>query len=234
MTRAVGTAMEWDSITWEEFERALIEYRDSQYLGLSRTSGENAYVELFAELADVPMKERVSHVSSMVLFLNRWRCHFPRNESPPAIAGWLSREADILQSLVGVSIVDAGITERVGDFDRLHESLIELRRGDPRIFTMSDACASKLLHQMVPALFVMWDSKIRSGFVSYGTFMTRMHHFALRLRDELAPNEGRADIDGFLQNALGYRVRKPLAKYIDEYNWWVAWGLGVPRADAGP
>lgn len=35
--------------------------------------------------------------------------------------------------------------------------------------------------------------------------------FALHLRDRLAPEEARADIDG-------YQVRKTLAKYIDEYN----------------
>ena len=53
-----------------------------------------------------------------------------------------------------------------------------------------------------------------------------MHEFALELRDRLAPVEARGDIDGYLQTALGYSVKKPLAKYIDEYNWWVAWGLG--------
>jgi hypothetical protein len=60
-----------------------------------------------------------------------------------------------------MSIVDEAVTQHTRDFDHLHDSLIALRQGDPRIFTMGDACASKLLHQMVPALFVMWDSKIR-------------------------------------------------------------------------
>lgn len=222
--------VDWASVTWEAFERALTEYRDREYLGRSRISGENAYLDLFAELADVPMVERVSHVESVVLFLNRWNCHFPREESPAAIAAWLSREGGTLQSLVGSSILDSEVPERVGDFDRLHDSLIELRRGSPRIFTMSDACASKLLHQMVPALFVMWDSKIRSGFGNYGAFVLDMHRFALLLRDELAPEEARTDIDGYLQRALAYSVRKPLAKYIDEYNWWVAWGLSPTSA----
>lgn len=216
--------MEWDSVTWDDFERALVAYRDSQFLGSSRISGENAYLGLFTELANVSVGERVSHVASLVLFLNRWNCHFPRDESPAAITGWLSREGVVLQSLVGISILDSGVTERVSDLDALYESLIELRRGNPRISTMGDACASKLLHQMVPGLFVMWDLKIKSGFASYGAFMIRMHHFALRLRDELAPEEAQSDIDGFLTDALGYPVRKPLAKYIDEYNWWNARG----------
>jgi len=217
--------VDWDSVSWQQFDGALREYRDREYLGRSRISGENAYLDLFAELAGVPMVERVEHIESVVLFLNRWNCRFPRDESPAAIAAWLSREGKALQSLVGLSILDPRVTKRLGDFDRFHDSLMKLRRGSPRIFTMSDACASKLMHQMVPTLFVMWDSRIRTGFESYGAFMLDMHRFALRLRDELAPAKARADIDGYLQRALDYPVRKPLAKYIDEYNWWVAWRL---------
>jgi hypothetical protein len=62
---------------------------------------------------------------------------------------------------------------------------------------MGDACASKLLHQMVPTLFVMWDSKIKFGFgTTYGSFMLDTHRFALRLRHQLAPMEARTDIEG--------------------------------------
>lgn len=215
--------MTWESVTWAEFERALVEYRDREYLGRSRISGENAYLELITELEDVPISERGSHADSIVLFLNRWNCHFPRDESPAAISAWLSREAAVLESLAGLSLLDSAVPERRVELTRLHDSLIELRRGSPRIFTMSDACASKLLHQMVPSLFVMWDSKIKAGYGDYGAFMLEMRRFALHLRDELAPEEARSDIDGYLQQALGYPARKPLAKYIDEYNWWVAW-----------
>ena len=91
---------------------------------------------------------------------------------------------------------------------------------------MGDAAASKILGVMVPPLFVMWDKEIKKGGWGYGEFMLRMHEFALELRDRLAPVEARRDIDGYLQTTLGYSVKKPLAKYIDEYNWWVAWGLG--------
>jgi hypothetical protein len=215
--------VDWASLTWESFERALVEYRDQEFIGRSPTSGENAYLRLAAELAGVPMADRTAHAESIVLFLNRWNCRFPRAESPAAIAGWIASEAPALESLAGLSIVDAEIPVRVRELDRMHESLIALRRGDPRIFNMSDACASKLLGQMVPALFVMWDSKIRAGFASYGEFMLAMHRLAHRLRDELAPEDARADIDGYLQRLLAYPVRKPLAKYIDEYNWPLAW-----------
>jgi hypothetical protein len=45
----------------------------------------------------------------------------------------------------------------------------------------------------------------------YGDFLLRMHGPAVRIRDELAPEEARDDIDRYLQRTLGYHVRKPLA-----------------------
>lgn len=219
--------MDSNIVAWEDFERALVEYRDTEFLGRSPTAGENAYLSLAAELADVPIAERAAHAAAIVLFLNRWNCRFPREESALAIAGWLERERGALESRLGLSVLSEQVPELTEEFDRLHDSLIDLRQGDPRIFTMSDACASKLLGQMVPALFVMWDQKIRIGFASYGAFMTEMHQLAHRLQDELSPPEARADLEGYLQQMLGYPARKPLAKYIDEYNWWRAWGLGT-------
>ena len=58
-----------------------------------------------------------------------------------------------------------------------------------------------------------------------------MHSLAVRIRDELAPEKARDDIDGYLQRTHGHPVRKPLATYIDEYNWWLAWEVG--RSDDG-
>ena len=173
--------MDSSTVTWEDFERAIVEYRDKEFLGRSPTAGENAYLSLAAELATVPIVERASHAASIVLFLNRWNCRFPRGESAAAIAGWLERESGALEDLVGLSVLNERIPALVPEFDRLHDSLIELRQGNPRIFTMSDACASKLLGQMVPALFVMWDSKIRVGFPSYGVFMSQMRDLARKL-----------------------------------------------------
>jgi hypothetical protein len=57
--------MNWHSLPWAEFERALVEYRDR-----SPTTGENAYLELVAEVAGVPIRECEAHVESIVLFLN--------------------------------------------------------------------------------------------------------------------------------------------------------------------
>jgi hypothetical protein len=215
-------SMGFSEVTWEQFIRAITSYRDAEFTARSPIDGERAYLALTAELAEVPLADRGAHVNSIVLFLNRWRCRFPTEASRAAIASWISREAGSLEAISGRSILDP-LGDAQEEFDRLHESLIALRRGDPAISTMGVACASKLLHQMVPPLFVMWDDRIRIGRETYGEFMVRMHGLALRLRDELSPEEARPDMDGYLQRLLGYPVRKPLAKYIDEFNWWLAW-----------
>jgi hypothetical protein len=227
----------WASATWPEFERAVTEYRDREYTGVSAVSGENAYLALFTELADVPISGRAAHIDSLVLFLNRWKCHIPTktDETRAALREWLEREEGSLDALADVTLLDAALPAYQRECERLYESLIALRsNAGPRIPTMGDAAASKILHQMVPSLFVMWDKEIKKS-LGYGEFMLLMHEFGLRLRDELAPEEAHLDIEGYLNRTLGYPVRKPLAKYIDEYNWWLAWGLGAaaPMASEG-
>jgi hypothetical protein len=226
--------VDWKSLTWEQFERALSEYRDREYLGRSRSSGENAYLQIVTELAHVSMAERAQHVDSLVLFLNRWNCHFPSRtaETRKALREWLAREGDSLEALGDVSLIDPAVAAHREECEQLYASLISLRdsMNGPRIPTMGDAAASKILHVMLPSLFVMWDKEIKRGGWQYGDFLLQMHTVALRLRDELAPEEARADVAGYLERRLGYPVRKTLAKYIDEYNWWVAWGLGTPQA----
>jgi hypothetical protein len=229
-----SSRVNWESATWRDFERALIEYRDREYLGRSRISGENAYLALFEELARVPIAAREAHLDSLVLFLNRWNCHFPTrtSETRNALRGWLQRERESLEALVAFSLTDADLAERRGECERLYSSLIALRdSGSARIPTMGDAAASKILHLMIPPLFVMWDKEIKKAGWRYGEFMAQMNTFALHLRDALAPAEARPDIEDYLQTALGYPIKKPLAKYIDEYNWWLAWGLGAIAAD---
>jgi hypothetical protein len=189
-------------------------------------AGENAYLDVFTELQQVPIAERTLRVDSLIVFLNRWACHFPTKtaETRNALRGWIERERDSLSALAPLSLRDAALPAHSGEYERLYRSLIALKDGDgPRIPTMGDAAASKILHLMVPPLFVMWDKKIKGGLSRYADFQLQMHNLALRLYG-LAPIEARTDLDGYLQRKLGYPIRKPLAKYIDEYNWWLVWG----------
>jgi hypothetical protein len=67
----------------------------------------------------------------------------------------------------------------------------------------------------------MWDKEIRrSAPEGYGSYLLQMHALARRLTHE-APAD---DVEAYLQELLGYETRKTLAKYLDEYNWFVAVG----------
>ena len=88
---------------------------------------------------------------------------------------------------------------------------------------MSDAAASKTLHMLIPELFVMWDKEIkRSTPGGYGAYQREMHKLAGRLASQAGVPTG--ELEKRLQQQLGYRGRKPLTKYLDEYNWFEAVG----------
>ena len=218
--------MDWDSVTWASFIKGLTDYRDREYLKASRVSGEHAYLSVLEEFAPLSILERRTHVDSLILFLNRWSCHFPTKtaETRTALTRWIEREASALGEIATATLCDEQLSERIAELERLYASLIALRQApEARIPTMGDAAASKILHLMVPDLFVMWDREIKKGGWGYGRFMLRMRDLAIDLRETLAPPEARSDVEGYLQHELGYPVRKSLAKFIDEFNWWLAW-----------
>lgn len=142
------------------------------------------------------------------------------------VGGWIREQARSLEEQRDSTIFDPRVARRTGTYDRLHDGLVRLkRRGVPN---MSDAAASKVLHQLNPQLFVMRDRNVKPYASGYGSFMGQMHALAVRLRDS-APAEARDDLEGFLQRELGYPVRKTFAKYLDEYNWYVAFGAERAR-----
>jgi hypothetical protein len=97
-------------------------------------------------------------------------------ETRIALREWLEREQDTLEALGGLSLTDSGLAEHNEDCERLYSSLIALRdsMGGARIPTMGDAAASKILHLMVPPLFVMWDKEIKKAGWRYGEFLLQM------------------------------------------------------------
>ena len=232
-------------MSWERFETALAEYRDAEYHGRSRNAGENAYLHVFDELAGLPIAERDIHADSIIQFLNVWACHFPTRtpNTRTALRSWINREASSLQGLVDLSITDLEGGGHRAECERLYASLLDLQSvsNGPSIPTMDHAAASKILHLMIPPLFVMWDTKIKKGELGYGDFLIRMHELALELHRR-APAAASSDLEAYLQRTLGYPVCKPLAKYIDEYNWWLAWGpaaaalirSGLPSGERPP
>ena len=88
--------------------------------------------------------------------------------------------------------------------------------------------ASKMLHTIVPELFVMWDRKIRKGILGnenrkYGTdyiddFLPQMQQEAIEVKNSCA-EKLKLEQDQAIEYVSKHAGGKTLAKLIDEYNY---------------
>jgi len=87
-----------------------------------------------------------------------------------------------------------------------------------------DTVASKVLHFFNTELFVMWDSDIQ---VSYGKFSDQgyleflgiMQAHAIEVINTFQQLGLSPELADFLSEELGYKARRPLTKFLDDYNW---------------
>jgi hypothetical protein len=171
-------------------------------------------VRCLAALEGLSMIERAARADDIVRFLNSWAARVSRNETPAMLAAWVSERVEPLERVAALTIADERLPSHFEELDALYASL--MTAGRAKVRNWSDAANSKALHQLVPGVFVMWDKKIKQSARDYGDFMQRMHRLA---RGVVRKSPYPADrIETELQSALGYSVRKPLAKYLDEFN----------------
>ena len=192
----------WDEVSWADFVAGLEGYRDH-----------------FPRAAAAPDADPQS-AAEIIAVLNKWACRLSTTRAPAALGGWLDTHRALLEGLEGLDIVNRGVPTRATELGELHDELISHMQAGG-VPNMGPAAASKALYLLQPRLFVMWDREIsRSAPEGYGAYLLDMHRLALRLTEE-APAE---DVEGYLQELLGYETRKTLAKYLDEFNWFEAVG----------
>ena len=212
--------LRWTELSWDEFVTGLEGFRD-YYSGESRE--DETYVECLALMQSRPLQARASG-RELVDFLNRWACRLSSVKTPGLIAGWAHDHMTHLEKFEPLTIIDAALPDRADELGFLHDDLIaHVKAGG--VLNMGDAAASKTLHMLIPELFVMWDKEIkRSAPGGYGAYQRQMHTLARRLAAEVGVPIRKVETQ--LQERLGYRARKPLTKYLDEYNWFEAVGRG--------
>jgi hypothetical protein len=194
--------LDWDRVTWNDFVAGLEGYRDH-----------------FPRAARAP-EHHPENAAEIIALLNKWACRLSTARAPGALGIWLRAHATDLEKAEQLTITDPRLPDHVEALGALHDDLIREMRA-ARVNNFADAAASKTLHLLNPALFVMWDKEIRrSAPEGYGSYLLEMHGLALRLAEQ-APTE---DVEGYVQDLLGYETRKTLAKYLDEYNWFEAVG----------
>lgn len=209
----------WDDLSWTAFVAGLKGYRDHFS---AKDREDRVYFRSLDVLQARPLAARPALATDLVRLLNSWACRLSSARAPAALEAWLRGHVPDLERLEPLTILDPRVREHDAAIEGLHDDLIAHMRASG-VLNMSDAAASKALHMVIPALFVMWDKEIRrSAPEGYGAFLSRMHAVARRLA-EAAPVPTR-DVEAYLQELLGYERRKPLAKYLDEYNWFEAVG----------
>lgn len=214
--------LRWDRVTWDDFVTGLIAYRDE----FSERSEEDfAYLRCLNELRGRTMAERSAKAVHVVTFLNAWKCRLKPLESRMVLRDWIRANADRLDAVSGVTVLDDELPAAAAEVESLYDDLMVAGRA--AVANWSDAATSKALHQLVPPLFVMWDINIKRFAEGYGDFMLEMHHMGRRIVEEA--DLSAAEAEAHLQAQLGYRVQKTMAKYLDEYNWYVM--VGAARAD---
>jgi hypothetical protein len=208
--------LHWDRLKWPEFVAKLEGYRENY----SKQGREDpAYLRCLRIMRERPMAQRAVRTRDIVLFLNTWSCHLPREVSVQVLSRWIREHLEQLERLAGVRIVDDDFLERLPEMLELYNSVLELKA---EVRTMGDTAASKFVHMLLPEAIVMWDNNIKPFASGYRDFLTEMHHLARRLQQE--SGQPPDYVEEYLQRHLGYGVPKTMAKHLDEYNWYVAVG----------
>ena len=210
--------LKWTELSWDEFVGGLEGYRDF-FSGKSRE--DESYFRCVELMQERPLRARAEG-RELVDFLNRWACRLSSRSTPELIANWVQGHMARLEWFESLTILDPDVPGHAEELGSLHDDLIAYVKAGG-VLNMGDAAASKTLHMLIPDLFVMWDKEIkRSVPTGYGAYQLQMHRLAGRLATEAEVSL--AELETRLQLHLGYRSRKPLTKYLDEYNWFEAVG----------
>lgn len=217
-------------LTFERLARASRWYRDN-------TRFNDSYVRLLGmdsflnKLRTRPNELTSEDVLNELItgFLNRWRCRVPKTpETARAIRSRLIRVAGAISALAADNLLHVdlsyGATARRNLIAETYEILQTVDRVGP-------TTASKILHILNPALFVMWDRAIRQhysallgrsryGEADYVAFLAHMQEMAESVVGDFSCRHGSGQsAESYLSAHLGLDRPVTLAKFLDEYNW---------------
>jgi len=150
-------------------------------------------------------------------FLNRWGgCRLPR--LPNVLIDVVTRADDYIKPLRSLSIEDADFLKLSGKsrhplilIERAFRMISEAKAG---MRTLGPTATSKLLHLILPNLFVMWDDSIREYWgcqgnaVGYSNFMLRMNLLVKSLLYEAKGDEKKITME----------LPLTIARLLDIYN----------------
>jgi hypothetical protein len=112
---AAVAPLHWDRVQWPEFVAKLEGYRENY----SREGREDlAYVRCLRIMSERPMAARAARTRDVVLFLNTWACHLPREDSIRLMSAWIREHVEPLEHLEGLRLADADFAQLVPESGR--------------------------------------------------------------------------------------------------------------------
>lgn len=174
-------------------------------------------------------------------FLNKWKCRTPNNpRAASIIKNQLIQLHPYVQAISKLTIRDSfasSVTvpshgqQTLGQIiDHSYSTL----KGCTNRF--GPTATSKLLHVLLPEVFVMWDGPIIDNYRKidktisessrgYHCFHERMRNLILNVDQSFASSQSNPiasagqSFDNYLSTQLKYTPAKPAAKFVDEFNW---------------
>ena len=172
----------------------------------------------------------------LISFLNLWKCRMKDDDvTANAIKKVPVKFSEELSFLRNERLIDFGNLE-----DSVRSKIVSLYSELNNIPHFGPTATSKTIHVIYPDLFVMWDGAILKhykkinprvngsgeGYVAFLSMMSQMGREVTADFQNYYPNS-KPEI--YLCEKLGYKLRKSLAKFIDEYNWiTITKGISLP------
>ena len=177
-----------------------------------------------SELSDKEVKDRV------LKFLNQWSSHIPKtNEVVKGIKAAHKELKPYLIELINENLWDSNFNKQIminNENITIEKAIyVTFKKFRDIGFKLREVASSKLLHQINPNLFIMWDNKIMKAYQIKGSEYSYVYEF-LPLMQELLNeviisymeenNVNRNEAIFKLNNIKKY---KTMVKLLDEYNW---------------
>lgn len=203
----------------------------------------------FVDLYKVKVTDKKEPGYALLHFLDNWGMRLatkPKKETDTdykkEINDWYNEEPKILTSLENKNIIDVNLKNEKASITELYKSLC-VKKG------IKDTAASKILHMIIPNLFVMWDNPIRLHYIkdynkkegpeAYILFLKEMQRIANQLKNsnincDYLFSKIKDPMEKNLENFLSKKGMKEdkekiikfaeqngktIPKFIDEYNW---------------
>ncbi|MEM0211814.1 MAG: hypothetical protein QXK88_07255 [Desulfurococcaceae archaeon] len=159
---------------------------------------------------------------TIIGFLKAWNIRNVNRIAPNSLGGALKELNKYFDALRDKSLLSLNFDEKVnvdGQEMKISDVIKEIYKRLSEVKGVGSTSASKIMHGVIPELFMMWDENIRSGYgyagneIGYLRFMREMQRILRRVIETYggSPEE--------LCHEAYSDAKKTLTKLLDEFNY---------------